>query len=356
MNLRLHILINCIVLLSFFFNSCKQHGEESDSSALNTKTSEVVQGPGPITLVIHGGAGTIKKENMTPEREKAYQDKLQEALNTGYQILKDGGSALDAVTGTIQVMEQSPLFNAGKGAVFTNQGKNELDASIMDGATGMAGAVAGISRIKSPILAARTVLEKSPHVMMAGHGAEVFAEEQGMEMVEPSYFFDETRFEQFQKIKEQQDNKETAYMQTYPDYKFGTVGCVALDSKGNIAAGTSTGGMTNKKYGRIGDSPVIGAGTYAHNETCGVSGTGHGEYFIREVVAYDIAANMKYNEMTVEEATKEVITRKLTDTGGTGGVIALDRQGNVAMTFNTAGMFRGYIKEENKPQVFMYGN
>ncbi|MBL3654611.1 isoaspartyl peptidase/L-asparaginase family protein [Fulvivirga sediminis] len=337
-------------------NSCTYQDQKNDLSADNTKSSEEVHDAVPITLVIHGGAGNIKKENMTPEHEEAYRAKLEEALMTGYTLLKEGKSAMDAVTATIQVMEKSPLFNAGVGAVFTNQGKNELDASVMDGSTGMAGAVAGVSIIKSPILAARAVMEQSPHVMMSGQGAELFAKEAGLEIVDPSYFFDQRRFEQFEKIKEQQEKKETAYMQTYPDYKFGTVGCVALDAEGNIAAGTSTGGMTNKKYGRIGDSPIIGAGTYADNATCGVSSTGHGEFFIRNVIAYDIAANMKYRNISLEQATREVITRKLTLKGGTGGVIALDKKGNVSITFNTAGMFRGYIKDGSEPEIFMYGN
>ncbi|ELR72946.1 Isoaspartyl aminopeptidase [Fulvivirga imtechensis AK7] len=341
-----------IIIFSFYIMACHSNSQEKPDA--EQKTTAEAKEPGPITLVIHGGAGTIKKENMTPERELAYREKLQQALNTGYAVLENGGTSLDAVTETIQILEESPLFNAGRGAVFTSDGKNELDASIMNGATGEAGAVAGVTTLKSPILAARTVMEKSPHVMMAREGAEAFAKEQGLEIVDPSYFYDENRHNQLQKLKENQEKDGTAYLDHHPDYKFGTVGCVALDAQGNIAAGTSTGGMTNKKWGRIGDSPVIGAGTYADNNTCGVSSTGHGEYFIRYVVAYDIAALMKYKGLSLEEAAKEVVMQKLVEKGGTGGVVALDRQGNVAMPFNTAGMFRGYIKEKDKPMVFIY--
>lgn len=341
-----------IIIFSIVIMACNPNNQERPVS--EQKSKEEVKQPGPITLVIHGGAGTIKKENMTPEREKAYRHKLQEALKTGYAVLENGGTSLDAVTETIQILEESPLFNAGRGAVFTSDGKNELDASIMNGETGEAGAVAGVTTVKSPILAARAVMEKSPHVMMAREGAEAFAKEQGLEIVDPSYFYDENRHNQLQKLRENQEKDGTAYMDQFPDHKFGTVGCVALDAQGNIAAGTSTGGMTNKKYGRIGDSPVIGAGTYADNSTCGVSSTGHGEYFIRYVVAYDIAALMKYKGLSLEEAANHVVMEKLVEKGGTGGIIALDRQGNIAMPFNTAGMFRGYIKEKDKPMVFIY--
>lgn len=313
-----------------------------------------LQQHGQPTIVLHGGAGTIKKDRLTPEREAAYTEKMEEALNTGYEVLAQGGTSVDAVTAVIQVLEASPLFNAGKGAVFTSEGKNELDASIMNGKTGAAGAVAGVTAVKSPILAARTVMEKSKHVMLSGKGVEQFAKEHGLEFVDPSYFYDLKRYEHLQKIKEQDD--ETAYLEKYPDYKYGTVGCAALDSYGNLAAGTSTGGMSNKKYGRIGDSPIIGAGTYADNNTCAVSGTGHGEFFIRNVVAYDIAALMKYKGMSVKEAAHEVVMKKLVEKKGDGGVIALDRQGNIAMPFNTAGMFRGYIRKKDNPVVLMYKN
>lgn len=325
-----------------------------NSNKTNTQSPEKVDTQGPITLVIHGGAGTILKENMTPETEKAYREKLAEALNTGYKILENGGSSLDAVVATIQVMENSPLFNAGIGAVYTHEGRNELDASIMNGKTGEAGAVAGVTTIKSPIRAALEVMKSSPHVMMAGPGAEAFAEAQGLEMVPNAYFGTERRKKALEKVLEKEVEK-TSDLLPYQDWKYGTVGAVALDKDGNISAGTSTGGMTNKRYGRIGDSPIIGAGTFAENSTCGVSCTGHGEYFIRNVVAYDIAARMKYAGLSVGESAKEVIQDKLLNLGGSGGVICLDRKGNVAMEFNTPGMYRGYMKE-GKSHVYIYKN
>jgi len=323
-----------------------------------------------FTIVMHGGAGTILKKHMTPEKEKAYQDKLREALETGHEILKDGGTCVDAVEASIKILEDSPLFNAGKGAVFTNDGKNEMDASIMDGKTRNAGAVAEVRRIKNPISAARAVMEKSPHVMLAGKGAKQFAQENGIEIVDTSYFFDEKRWKQLQKIRgTKQQNMDhsdergevaprpaDAEFDESVDQKLGTVGAVALDKYGNIAAGTSTGGMTNKMYGRVGDSPIIGAGTYANNKTCAVSCTGHGEFFIRTVVAYDITALMEYKGMSVKEAAEEVIHIKLPEIGGTGGVIALDAKGNFAMPFNTEGMYRGYIKADGKAEVFIYKN
>jgi L-asparaginase / beta-aspartyl-peptidase len=311
--------------------------------------------PGPITLVIHGGAGTIKRENMTPEREQAYNDALNNALNAGFEVLENGGKSLDAVIAAIKIMEDSPLFNAGKGAVFTNEGKNELDASIMDGSNLMAGAVAGVTTIKNPITAAYAVMTQSEHVMMAGPGAEKFAEEQGLEIVEPSYFFDSLRWEQLQRAKENEGGKEASLVDPYiKDKKYGTVGCVALDQFGNIAAGTSTGGMTNKRYGRVGDAPIIGAGTYANNLTCGVSATGHGEYFIRLAVARDIASLMEYKDYSLQQAADTVIHRKLEALGGDGGIVALDRQGNVSMTFNSEGMYRGYIKKTGEGKTFIY--
>ncbi len=313
-----------------------------------------------IAIAIHGGAGTIKKENMTAQQEQAYKTVLQEALKTGYKILKQGGSSLDAVEATIHVMEVSPLFNAGKGAVFTHDGKNELDAAIMDGKTRNAGAVAGISTVKSPISAARAVMEKSEHVMMVGKGAEQFAKEQGLEIVDPSYFYTQKRYDQLQEIihteKQQLDHSGSQghIPAQFPDQKFGTVGAVALDEDGNLAAATSTGGMTNKRYGRVGDVPIIGAGTYADNNTCAVSATGHGEYFIRSVVAYDIAALMKYKGMSLKEAASEVVKHKLVDFGGDGGVIAIDRQGNIAMPFNTSGMYRASMDINGKMYVGIY--
>jgi len=316
-----------------------------------------------FAIVIHGGAGTILKKNMTPELHKAYYDKLTEALNAGYEILEKGSSASDVVVAAIKVMEDSPLFNAGKGAVFTNKGANEMDASIMEGKTLNAGAIAGVGVIKNPIEAARLVMDKSQHVMLSGKGAEDYAKLNGLEIVNPKYFFNQKRFDQLQKIKKtekiQLDHAEDDedYLidpNQLKDSKFGTVGAVALDKNGNITAATSTGGLTNKKYGRIGDSPIIGAGTYANNNTCGVSCTGHGEYFIRKVVAYDIAALMEYKGMTLIEAANYMIYEKMTVFGGSGGLIALDKKGNIAMPFNTQGMYRGYKKSSGETVVKIF--
>ena len=287
----------------------------------------------PIAIVVHGGAGTILKKNMSDEKEKKYKSKLEEAIRSGYQVLQNGGTSLDAVEQTIMILEDSPLFNAGKGAVFTHDKRNELDASIMEGSHLKAGAVAGVTRIKNPIRAARAVMEKSEHVLLAREGAEEFALLQMLDTVSPTYFFTDKRAKSLERaIKEE---------------KFGTVGCVALDQNGNIAAGTSTGGMTNKKWGRIGDSPIIGAGTYANNKTCGVSSTGWGEYFIRGVVAHDISAMMEYGGKSLKESAKHVIHHKLTELGGTGGIIALDQKGNMVMEFNTEGMYRGYMTKDS---------
>jgi len=292
---------------------------------------------------------------MNNEKEKAYHDILSEVLNEGFTILNSGGNSLDAVQKCITIMEDSPLFNAGKGAVFTANGKNEMDASIMDGKTLNAGAVAGVSHLKNPINIARLVMEKSPHVLMAREGAEAFAVEQGIELVDEKYFFTDRRWKQLQdrKVKENQDQSNLFIRKSD---KYGTVGVVALDKNGNLAAGTSTGGMTYKKFGRVGDSPIIGAGTYANNKTCAVSGTGHGEYFMRGLVAYDVSALMEYRGKTVKEAAETVIHKKLTELGGTGGIIAMDANGNIALTFNTEGMYRGYIYEDGKPIVKIYKN
>ncbi len=308
-----------------------------------------------FALVIHGGAGTLKKGTMSEEKEKRYKAKLTEALNAGYKILNDGGTSLDAVEKVINILEDSPLFNAGKGAVFNSEGMNELDASIMNGKDKTAGAVAGVHHIKNPISLARLVMEKSPHVLMAGDGAEKFAVENGVELVDTSYFFTESRWKSLQKVKSLEKLKNPVFEPAEKkDSKFGTVGCVALDKAGNLAAGTSTGGMTNKKYGRIGDSPIIGAGTYADNNTCAVSCTGHGEFFIRYAVAYDITALMKYKNMSLKKAAEEVINKKLKNAGGSGGVIAIDKKGNIAMPFNTSGMFRGYITDKGEAVVKIY--
>jgi beta-aspartyl-peptidase (threonine type) len=315
--------------------------------------------PGPITLVIHGGAGTILRENLSPEKEKAYHHALRVALDSGFAILENGGKSADAVIAAIIVMEDSPLFNAGKGSVFSSEAKNELDASIMDGSSLMAGSVAGVTTIKNPITAAYAVMTKSEHVMLVGKGAEKFAKEQGLEIVEPSYFFDSVRYEQWQKVQEKEIKKSISLRDAFEDpfindLKFGTVGAVALDQYGNIAAGTSTGGMTNKKWGRVGDSPIIGAGTYANNKTCAVSSTGYGEYFIRLAVAHDISAMMEYRGFSLQDAADSVIMKKLPALGGDGGVIALDRHGNISMTFNSAGMYRGFIKKKGEGKTFIF--
>ena len=298
---------------------------------------------------------------MTKEREAAYKEKLAAAIKVGHTILKNGGTSLEAVLKTIQVMEASPLFNAGKGAVFTNAGTNELDASFMDGKTLNAGAVAGVKNVKSPIELAIKVMTDSEHVMLSGAGASLFAKEQGLEIVAPSYFYTEHSFKALQKVKKSQKNKlkledEQAafYDPTIKDSKFGTVGCVALDKNGNIAAGTSTGGMTNKRWGRIGDAPIIGSGTYANNLTCGVSSTGWGEYFIRSQVAYDISAQMEYQQKSLKEATKNVIQNKLTKLGGLGGVVALDKNGNMSFEFNTEGMYRASMDDQGTLIVKIY--
>jgi L-asparaginase / beta-aspartyl-peptidase len=297
-------------------------------------------------IVIHGGAGSILKSNMTPEKEAEYNAALKEALQIGYKILENGGKSLDAVEAAIRFMEDSPLFNAGKGAVLTEKGEAELDASIMDGSTLMAGAVAGVKHVKNPVKLARLVMEKSPHVMMVGSGAEEFGKENGIEMVDPSYFITKERWEQYQKILKREEEKKKAE-------KHGTVGAVALDKNGNLAAATSTGGMMMKKFGRVGDSPIIGAGTYANNNTCAVSATGYGEYFIRVGVAKDISALIEYKNYLLKKAADEVIA-KVGKLGGDGGVIAIDKDCNVAMPFNTDGMYRGYYLNSGHPVIQMY--
>ncbi|MET3112499.1 beta-aspartyl-peptidase (threonine type) [Pedobacter sp. CG_S7] len=313
-------------------------------------------------MVIHGGAGTILKKNMSPEKEKAYTAVLTQALQTGYDALKAGKSSLDAVEATIHIMEDSPLFNAGKGSVFTHDGKNEMDAAIMDGSNQMAGAVAGVSIIKNPISAARAVMEKSEHVMMVGRGAETFARQSGMQLVNPKYFYTKERWNGLQQAMKEDsmkavlDHHSKGVMKLGTlnhDYKFGTVGAVALDQAGNLAAGTSTGGMTNKKFGRVGDAPIIGAGTYANNSTAGISCTGWGEFYIRNVVAYDISAMMEYKKMSVAAAAKAALD-KVGKMGGDGGLIALDKNGNVTMPFNTEGMYRGTVTEDGKIEVLIY--
>lgn len=339
--------------------ACKNNDSLSENTEYNSLStnSEMTFG-----IVIHGGAGTILKKNMSDSLEIAYRSKLEEAIRKGHEILKNGGAAIDAVTQTINVMEDSPLFNAGKGAVFTHEETNELDASVMDGATLNAGAISGVTRIKNPIDLALAVMNDSPHVMLSGKGAEEFAQEQGFQLVDPSYFFTENRYKTLLKVKAKEKstlNKVSHTVINDPfikDSKFGTVGCVALDKNGNLAAGTSTGGMTNKRWNRIGDAPIIGAGTYANNSTCAVSSTGWGEYFIRAMVAHDISALMEYKGLTLQEAAEEVIQKKVPDLGGDGGVVSIDKNGNVAMEFNTEGMYRAHMNSKGELFIGIYKN
>lgn len=347
-----------LFLFSFLlFIACNENNSsEQASEDITAKKTEMDSVPN-FGIVIHGGAGTIRKENMSDSLETAYNEKLEEAIRTGHEILANGGTALEAVQRTINVMEDSPLFNSAKGAVFTNEGKNELDASIMDGETLNAGAVAGVTNVKNPINLAYEVMVNSEHVLLSGRGAEQFAKEQGLEIVDPEYFYTEKRFKSMERAREREkekNNKTAFYDPLIKDEKFGTVGCAALDKNGNLAAGTSTGGMTNKKYNRIGDAPIIGAGTYANNKTCAVSSTGWGEFFIRGVIAYDISAMMEYKDVSLQEAATEVIQKKLPELGGNGGIIAIDHQGNIAMEFNTAGMFRASMNKDGELKTGMY--
>ncbi len=311
-------------------------GGERESAAAGNKQ---------YAIAIHGGAGVILKGNLSPELEKAYLHMLDSALTVGEKILAGGGVSMDAVESVIRIMENCPLFNAGKGAVFSHEGYNELDASVMDGSNLMAGAVAGVRNVKNPITLARRVMTNSSHVMLAGKGATEFAREQGLEIVDSTYFFTERRWKDLQRaIERAKENK------------FGTVGCVALDQSGNLAAGTSTGGMTNKRWNRIGDTPVIGAGTYASNKSCAVSGTGHGEFFIRYTVAREIAALMEYKGMSVQKAAEEVIMNRLKPAGGEGGIIAVDKDGNIALVFNSPGMYRGCANSKGRHEVAIFSD
>jgi len=344
-----------ITSLLIISSGCKLDSSKTDN--LEKRQKKV----NDFAIIIHGGAGTILKKNMSDEKEAVYKAKLTEAIKTGHSILKSGGTSQEAVLKTIQVMEESPLFNAGKGAVFTHEETNELDASFMDGKTLNAGAVAGVKNVKSPIELAIKIMTDSDHVMLSGEGASTFAKEKGLEMVAPNYFYTEKRFQSLQRIKnrnktelDHDDKKAAFYDADIKNAKFGTVGCVALDKNGNIAAGTSTGGMTNKRWGRIGDAPIIGSGTYANNKTCGVSSTGWGEYFIRNQVAYDISAQMEYQQKSLKDATKDVIQNKLTKLGGTGGVVALDKNGNMAFEFNTAGMYRASMNDAGELILKIY--
>lgn len=316
--------------------------------------------PAPIAIAVHGGAGTINREEIGEEREAATHEALRLALKTGHAVLKDGGSSLDAVSAAVQILEDSPLFNAGKGAVFNCAGENELDAAIMDGATLNAGAVAGVRRTRNPITLARLVLDRSPHVLLVGEGAEKFGEEHGIELVDPSYFHTNFRKQQLLELQKRENvtgcGDTVAALDGFDPASFGTVGAVALDADGNLAAATSTGGMTNKRYGRVGDVPVIGAGTYADNATAAISATGHGEYFIRTVAAHRIASRMAFKGESVQEAADAVVMDLLKNMGGGGGVIAVDAKGNIAMPFNTSGMYRGYINVDGEMETAIYSD
>jgi L-asparaginase / beta-aspartyl-peptidase len=312
----------------------------------------IVSASATYALVIHGGAGNIDRASLTEAQQEEYLTKLAEALKTGELILKNGGTSLDAVEVVVKILEDSPLFNAGRGAVFNIEGKNELDASIMCGKTLNAGAVTGLTNIKNPVSAARKVMENSPHVFLSGKGAETFSYEQGLEVVDPSYFFDQRRWEQYREYIRTSVNRSRSSLDL--DVKMGTVGAVALDMDGNIAAATSTGGMVGKRYGRIGDSPVIGAGNYANNISAGVSATGHGEYFIRNMVAFDISARVLYKGQSLRDASNEVINENLKQQGANGGIIAIDKDGNIVMEFNTSAMFRGYINSSGDKGAWIF--
>jgi L-asparaginase / beta-aspartyl-peptidase len=308
-----------------------------------------------IGLAIHGGAGTIERSKMTPGKEREYRAELERALAAGYEILKTGGSSLDATEAAVRVLEDDEHFNAGKGSVFTSAGTNEMDASIMDGKTLKAGAVASLKHVKNPIILARLVMEKSPHVMLDCAGAEAFAKENGIELVDEKYFFTQERWDALQKIKEAEKHGGVGGKQFFisEEDRHGTVGAVALDKDGNLAAATSTGGMTNKRPGRIGDTPVIGAGTYANNQTCAVSCTGDGEFFIRAVAAYEVSALMEYRGMKLEAAAQTALDA-VKKTGGSGGLIAIDKNGEIALPFNTNGMYRAYVDANGKFVVEIY--
>jgi beta-aspartyl-peptidase (threonine type) len=312
----------------------------------------------PFSLVIHGGAGTIIKADMTPALEKAYAQGLKEALDMGYAVLENGGAAVDAVIASIKCLEDNLLFNAGRGAVFTKKGLQEMDAAIMDGKTLKAGAITGVRNVRNPIELAYEVMANSNHVFLSGKGANDFAISRGLKLEPDDYFFSQFRYDQWKEIRDSDnyslDHTHQDLNELMKDKKFGTVGAVALDQEGNLAAATSTGGMTNKKYGRIGDSPIIGAGTYANNATCGISCTGHGELFIRAVASHDVSALMEYKGLSLQEAMDEVVQKKLRQLNGEGGMIGVDAHGNIAMSFNSAGMYRAARNHQGYYHIGMY--
>ncbi len=313
-----------------------------------------------ISIAIHGGAGTIVKEDMTADLEEAYRNVLKEALDSGYAVIENGGTALNAVKAAVVILEDNALFNAGRGSVFTKKGLNEMDAAIMDGSNLDAGAIAGVRNIRNPIELAEEVMLHSGHVFLSGKGANDFAIKQGIKLEPDEYFYSEYRYDQWRQIRDsdlyQLDHKSDKLVGLMKDKKFGTVGAVACDGEGNIAAGTSTGGMTNKRYGRIGDSPMIGVGTYANNKTCAISCTGHGEIFIKAVAAYDVSCLMEYKNMTLQQACEEVVLKKLVALHGDGGLIGMDSKGNAAMVFNSAGMYRGFKNSDGEDEIAIYGS
>jgi L-asparaginase / beta-aspartyl-peptidase len=315
-------------------------------SIMNSETNDDAR----LALAVHGGAGTIRRAEMSAEREAAYRDGLGRALRRGWEVLESGGAALDAVEASTRAFEDEPFFNAGRGSVFTHDGKHEMDAAIMSGKDLRAGAVAAVSSIKNPIVLARRIMEESPHVLMCGRGAEEFAREAGIEFAPPEYFFDQFRHEQLLQARRDEEVR----LDHSPVKKFGTVGAVARDSRGHLAAATSTGGMTNKRFGRVGDTAIIGAGTYADDRTCAISCTGHGEFFIRAVAAYDVACLMKYKGLTLTEACEQVVSQTLHEMGGEGGLVAVDRHGNLALPFNSEGMYRAWITSGQEAQIAIY--
>jgi len=342
--------LSLLILSIFLVVSCNK--QANTTTIKNLKNNN-------FSIVIHGGAGGMKRANFSESQENAYKEKMETSLNAGYEILQKGGSSIDAIQAAIIILEDSPLFNAGKGAVFNSEGQQEMDASIMNGKTLNTGAVAGINHVKNPILAANIVLDSSKHVLLSGKGAEILVKKYGAEMVPSSYFFTKKRFKQLEKLlgKDKTTLDHSALLQDrtlLDDHKYGTVGAVAIDKNGNIAAGTSTGGMTNKKYGRIGDSPIIGAGTYANNATCGISSTGTGEYFIRTVAAHEVSSIIKYTNASPKEALHRVIFNQIEPLGGKGGMILIDKNGDVFWDFNTSGMFRGYKKSNGESIIELF--
>ncbi len=335
------------VAAAFFLFGCQ--APDADADGASGADSQLGAEYG---IVIHGGAGTITRENMTAELEDAYRAALQTALEAGYGVLDNGGSAVDAVIAAVKVMEDDSLFNAGRGAVFTSEGTNELDAAIMEGADRNAGAIAGVRNLKNPIELARLVMEESRHVFFTGEGAEAFASQFDLETVDPEYYFTQRRWDALQSAQEDEQVSQDWHLAE--QRMLGTVGAAARDRNGNLAAATSTGGMTNKRFGRVGDVPVIGAGTYASNESCAISATGHGEYFIRNVVARDICARMEHLDESIEEAAHALVMERLVEHGGTGGVIGIDRNGNITMTLNTPGMYRGHYLAGAEPFTAIY--